>query len=239
MSPYLYGSTLLIQLHPLDNPIWSALNSLEKNKNQGNADVAYFSPEISPFAAVSEWNGASMQKLLNGLPKDRSFSTLIAHPIQFNESWEIIFELMLFQMICTEPFFVEKNGLDIRKLSDEHIPEMLELTALTKPGPFLQRTIDFGNYHGVFENNRLVSMAGERLHLEKFTEISAVCTHPNALGKSYAAVLMSIILKQILQSGRTAFLHVRNDNMRAIKMYERLGFKHRADIFFTVFKPIQ
>lgn len=226
-------------MHPLDNPIWSALNTQEKNKNLGNDEVGYFSADVSPFVALPQWNKDSMLKLFNELPKGRSYSTTITKKIKFDASWEVIFEIILFQMICKKPVYFEKNGLDIRELSEEHIPEMLTLTSLTKPGPFLNRTIDFGNYYGVFENNRLVSMAGERLHLEKYSEISAVCTHPEALGKGYAAALMSIILKQIVQSGKAAFLHVRNDNNRAIKTYERLGFKRRSDMLFTAFKPLK
>jgi ribosomal protein S18 acetylase RimI-like enzyme len=112
---------------------------------------------------------------------------------------------------------------------------MLALTALTKPGPFGDRTIEFGNYWGIFEEGKLVAMSGERLHLKDHTEISAVCTHPNALGKGYGSILVSLIAEKIIKEHKTPILHVRSDNERAITMYERLGFSIRSDIYFAVF----
>jgi hypothetical protein len=43
------------------------------------------------------------------------------------------------------------------------VPEMLDLTARTKPGPFLPRTFELGTYLGIRRDGRLVAMAGERL----------------------------------------------------------------------------
>src|SRR5690242_14339119 len=40
------------------------------------------------------------------------------------------------------------------------VPEMLELTARTKPGPFLPRTGELGTYLGIRRDGRLVAMAG-------------------------------------------------------------------------------
>ena len=79
-------------------------------------------------------------------------------------------------------------------------------------------------------------MAGERLHLTDYTEISAVCTDPDHTGKGYAAFLVSFLADQMLKKGKKPFLHVKHDNQRAINMYQRLGFLHRSDMYFTVFK---
>ena len=108
-------------------------------------------------------------------------------------------------------------------LGTEHISQMVELAALTKPGPFGTGTINFGYYHGIFENEKLVAMTGQRLHTGNYTEISAVCTHPEHTGKGYAYTLMQQQLQLILQQGQQPFLHVREDNERAIALYLRLG----------------
>lgn len=226
-------------MHPLDNPIWNALNSEDKNKNQGNETVAIFFPEISPFVGMENWNAISQQKLYDQLPISRSCSTLIAQPFILEDYWELIFSLSLYQLVVTslKPF----NGkyAQIQRLGEDNIPAMLELTALTKPGPFTQRTIDFGNYVGIFDNKQLVAMAGERLHLTQYTEVSAVCTHPDYVGKGYAALLVHHLTKQILGTGKSAFLHVRQDNDRAIQLYQGLGFEIRSEMYFAVMKPKQ
>ena len=116
---------------------------------------------------------------------------------------------------------------------------MLELTALTKPGPFGTRTHELGAYLGIRASGRLVAMAGERLKVPGFTEISAVCTHPEHTGKSYARVLMSKIIERIRARGETPFLHVRQDNTRAIAVYESLGFQTRKLLHFAVLRRVK
>ncbi|MEI8073878.1 MAG: GNAT family N-acetyltransferase [Bacteroidota bacterium] len=224
-------------MHPLDNPIWHALQSVDKNKNQGDEESLFFFPEISPFVGLKDWDSSSLQKLFDILPAGRTLSTLIANPFVLNDQWELIFSLTLFQMVCTQQKTFKSSDLPLEPLSDEHIPQMIDLTALTKPGPFVQRTIDFGNYFGVFENDQLVAMAGERLHLADYTEVSAVCTHPAYLGKGYAVALVHYLTEQILATGKTAFLHVRQDNERAIQLYQGLGYEIRTEMYFAVIKP--
>jgi predicted GNAT family acetyltransferase len=101
---------------------------------------------------------------------------------------------------------------------------MIDLATLTKPGPFGKRTIEFGHYFGIFENDKLAAMTGQRMHAENYTEISAVCTHPDDTGKGYAFTLLQHQLQLIMHQGQQPFLHVREDNTRAIEIYQRLGF---------------
>ena len=115
-------------------------------------------------------------------------------------------------------------------------PEMIELTALTKPGPFGTRTHELGTYLGIRKDGKLVAMAGERLKVPGHTEVSAVCTHPEHTGKGYAAALMTEVMRRIRERGETPFLHVRQDNTRAIGVYKRLGFRERKLGHFAVLR---
>ena len=105
---------------------------------------------------------------------------------------------------------------------------MLALAQLTEPGPFGTRTRELGTFLGIRKEGKLVSMAGVRLHFPGFVEVSAVCTHPDHLGQGYAAELMLEVMARIRQGGEVPFLHVRQNNTRAIPIYERLGFKQRT-----------
>jgi len=150
---------------------------------------------------------------------------------------EFIVGAPLLQMVCDKPApFSSSNGHAILELGSSESPEMLELTALTKPGPFGTRTHELGTYLGIRDNGRLVAMAGERLKVPGYTEISAVCTHPEHTGKSYARLLMSEIVNRIRARGETPFLHVRQDNTRAIAVYESLGFQSRKLLHFAVLR---
>jgi predicted GNAT family acetyltransferase len=114
--------------------------------------------------------------------------------------------------------------------------EMIELTAMTKPGPFSTRTHELGTYLGIRKDGKLVAMAGERLKVPGHTEVSAVCTHPEHTGKGYAGDLMAEVMKRIRERGETPFLHVRQDNGRAIEVYKRLGFRQRKLGHFAVLR---
>jgi predicted GNAT family acetyltransferase len=119
-------------------------------------------------------------------------------------------------------------------LTNVHVPQMLALTKLTNPGPFAERTIDFGHYEGIFEGDKLVAMAGQRMHAFNYAEVSAVCTHPDHTGRGYARLLLLHQLQRIKAASDIPFLHVRYDNERAIKVYESLGFETRTEVYFYV-----
>ncbi len=224
------------QMETLDNPVWWALNSADRHFNQGNAIVGYFPTEVSPFAALPEWTDANQKILYQCLPADRSWSVMIKEPVVLSAQWELKFSTTLHQMVCKSLIPFHSDTIMHRQLTHADVTAMLSLTALTKPGPFMENTIAFGNYHGIFDEEELVAITGERLHLNTFTEISAVCTHPDYEGKGYGALLVTLVAEQIIQQGKTPFLHVKWDNQRAIKMYERLGFVLRSDMYFGVFK---
>ena len=118
----------------------------------------------------------------------------------------------------------------------EDAREMVELATLTKPGPFGLRTHELGTYVGIRCEGKLVAMAGERLKVLGYTEISAVCTHPDHTGKGYARVLMEEIMRGIGERGEIPFLHVRRDNTRAVALYERLGFGTRSTVHYAVLR---
>ena len=222
--------------HPLDNPVWNALSSKLNHFNLGNDLLKYFPPEVSPFIALKDWNEEDIQHLITYIPQNRSFSVLLHKEIRLPGSFEMIFKLPLYQMHSTnfKPYY--STEISIRPLTIADVPQMLSLTDLTKPGPFYQKTIEFGNYYGIFNEEELVAMAGERLQMDGYTEISAICTKPEHQGKGYAAHLFSQAAERILQNACIPFLHVRTDNLRAIELYKRSGFEIRTDIHFAVFK---
>ena len=115
------------------------------------------------------------------------------------------------------------------------VPAMIELATLTEPGPFRERTIELGNFYGIFESDRLLAMAGQRMRVPGFVEVSAVCTHPDARGRGYAGMVMSEVIRDIIAEGATPFLHAFADNP-AVRLYERLGFTHRRSFQLAVIK---
>jgi len=123
---------------------------------------------------------------------------------------------------------------DIVTLGAGDVPEMMALTKLTNPGPFAARTRELGTFLGVKVDGRLVAMAGERMKPGGYTEITAVCVHPDHRGRGYAQVLLGAIARQIAARGEIPFLHVFSDNDSAIALYRRQGMEIRRRLHVTV-----
>lgn len=209
----------------LENPVYNSLLSGDKHLSLGNEQVRYFDEEVSPFAGFAEDNKHGFSELYDLLPQGRRILYAIPSRIQEPKGWQLQHEIKGLQFVYEGSKKNEDEFLNILPLGEEHVDEMIELVKLTKPGPFGKRTINFGSYHGIFDQNKLVAMTGQRMHVGNYTELSAVCTHPDHLGKGYASSLMKHQLQIILNNGQQPFLHVRDDNDRAIAVYERLGFK--------------
>ena len=225
-------------LTPPDNPVWQALSSRQAHFNIGGNFLRFFPADVSPFVGMQHWDERDLPVLMNELPANRPFSVMITRKVPLPEGLEVVFTCPLYQMCCYQLVPMLSPTLSIRKLGYTDVSQMLSLTNRTKPGPFLERTIEMGHYYGVFDNGILVSMAGERLRLDGFTEISAICTEPSYLGRGYASVLTTHIAQSIFESGNIPFLHVKTDNTRAIDVYSRTGFEIRSEVYFAIFRKV-
>jgi ribosomal protein S18 acetylase RimI-like enzyme len=155
--------------------------------------------------------------------------------------WEWVGSAPLLEMVCENGGLHQErpdSAAEIIPLGAPEAAEMVELATLTKPGPFGLRTHELGTYVGIRCEGKLVAMAGERLKVPGYTEVSAVCTHPEYLGKGYAGALMTEVMRGIRERGEIPFLHVRKDNLRAVALYERLGFRTRSMPHYTLLRKM-
>ena len=227
--------------HILDNMIWNAITTGNKDIAIINDDVGCYLPEIAPFAGMKNFNDPNLKKLYEFIPANRSVAISSLNKMDHDESrWKLIQPMDITQMVYEHPVhtFTTKNSPLIVPLSDEHVPQMIELTALTRPGPFLQHTIRFKNYFGIFIEDRLAAMTGQRMHPRPYMEVSAVCTHPDFRGLGYAKALMLHVMKLILDNSFTPFLHVLSNNINAIELYKTIGFRTRKQIFVDVIRRL-
>jgi ribosomal protein S18 acetylase RimI-like enzyme len=220
----------------LYNPVFNALLSGDTHLALGSGKVRYFNEELSPFAGFEDGYDKGFEELYQLLPTGRKIIYAIPEIIKEPRGWEVKIEMKGLQFVFKEGKRPATPSIKPVALSNNNITEMMQLAALTKPGPFGRRTIEFGQYYGFFENEKLIAMTGQRLHVGNYTEISAVCTHPDHLGKGLATALLLHQLELILSQGQKAFLHVRADNGRAIEVYERLGFQVSRSMNFYFLK---
>lgn len=216
-------------MHPLDNVIWNALTTRQAEFAETHQHARRFVPEVTSLAGFREPTAEGYESL-GGLVNGRgTIALFLEEPFQAREGWELAGSAPLLQMVCENGHVkaVSDSEHTLIELGEADSAEMIELTGLTKPGPFNKRTHELGTYLGIRKDGKLVAMAGERLKVPGFTEVSAVCTHPEHTGRGYARVLMMEVMRRIRFRGEIPFLHVREDNARAIGLYERIGFARR------------
>ena len=229
-----------------DNPVWNALISGNKNMAEGTDLVKSFPADVAPFVGLAATDADCFHALDELIPAHRVVAVVTPEEIEIPGPWKHILRTQLYQMIApaadpagaihttTRPAASPK----LTPLHSKHIPAMLSLTRLTNPGPFYNRTIEFGNYHGIFAGDQLVAMAGQRMHPGKYIEVSAVCTHPDHLGHGYATDLILHLATLIRAQSAIPFLHVRTDNAGAIKLYKKLGFSIHQQVTIHILQKL-
>jgi ribosomal protein S18 acetylase RimI-like enzyme len=216
-------------VHPLDNPIWSSLTTKHARLAVTKELAARYPAQIAPFAGVSTPDAPALSQL-ESLVNGGESVYLVGVAPEFGAGWRVEAKLEIPQLVCTSPTVV-RPGPEPVVLTEANRSDMLALTALVFPGFFRARTIEMGRYYGIYHGRVLAAMAGERMHLDGYQEISAVCTHPEFLGRGYAQRLVAMICNQILERGVQPFLHVHRDNARALSLYEHVGFRQRSEVW--------
>ena len=143
--------------------------------------------------------------------------------------WRVDVDARMWLMVFDGSAPAEDPAPEAVPLGRDHVPRMLALASLTRPGPFGPRNVEMGEYYGVLDGGRLVAMAGERMHAGGYREVSAVCTDPGEQGRGHARRLTQKLLRLQGSRGQTPFLHVMSHNDRALAMYERMGFRRHRE----------
>lgn len=217
--------------HILDRPVWSALSTRQSQVAIGGAGARRFVPEVGPLAAACDDDPKSLAALGELISPGGALILLQADPIVLPLGVEVVTASTGVQMIF-ERFgsIPDEFGVRVERLSEEDGPAMVALAALTKPGPFERGTPRLGEFWGIKENGELLAMAGERMKQPGYTEVSGVCTHPNARGRGFARILSTLVAQRIVGRGETPYLHSYAANTPAIRLYELIGFRARCSM---------
>jgi ribosomal protein S18 acetylase RimI-like enzyme len=218
----------------LDNIVWHALSGPQRRFSSGGDAARRYASGFSPIVGFADQARPDFDALRPHCAEGEHFYcdgwTGAAPP-----GWSIDAETTMFKMVWDAPAPARDEAPDAVALGAAHAQQAFDLAMLTKPGPFGPRTIELGDYLGVFDGDRLVAMAGERMQAGALREISGVCTHPEFQGRGHARRLMLALVARQLARGETPFLHVMRENAGARRLYERMGFAvHRESVVRVV-----
>ncbi|MCO8270323.1 GNAT family N-acetyltransferase [Actinoplanes sp. TRM 88003] len=217
----------------LDNPVWTALLH-DSSRAEVRGRAARYLPDVSPFVAVAGAADPAAWADLAELTGPGAEVWMPAAPVGAGPGWERTGGGVGLQL--TGEDLAAAADPEAVLLTEADVPEMLDLVARTRPGPFGPRTRELGTYLGFRREGALVAMAGERMRPPGWSEISAVCTDPAFRGQGLANRLVRAVAAAIRERGDTPFLHVAGSNPDAIRLYRAMGFRHRRDINFHAYR---
>ncbi|MCB1553369.1 MAG: GNAT family N-acetyltransferase [Xanthomonadales bacterium] len=229
--------------HPLDNPFWTSLRTVHRALALGDDVACRYPAEFAPFVGVANHDDPEHRD--DGEGHDERVAAALRHLVAPGETVLALgvlprapdgFRLEAFadlaQMVCDAPVEIP-DGPEIVVLDDRHREDVLALTALVYPHYFRSRTMELGRYFGIYRDGRLAAMIGERLGTGFDREMSAICTHPDFLGRGYARRLTAMLVHRTQAEGRRPCLHVAQTNSRAVQLYAQLGFRLRCHLPFA------
>ena len=143
----------------------------------------------------------------------------------------------------TTTFLVMKTGSDTFTPTIKHAVKKLETEDLNETSKSLseelknlvQNAINRGFAYGGYENGLLVSCATISEYLEDVALIRGVFTVPSMRGQGLSTSVCSALVEESIKLGKTPMLWVSKDNLPALKLYEKLGFK-QTGIVLKCFK---
>lgn len=207
----------------LGNVFWHALTGEQAQIAEGEGAARRFARGFSPMLGFADQRDPDFAALAPYCdPGERAYVQGWAGVAP--DGWQIDVDASMFLMTFKGERPARDEAPDAIPLHAGNVEEAVALATLTNPGPFGPRTLEMGDYFGLFEDGRLIAMAGERMHAGRYREVSGVCTHPDYQGRGLARRLTLKVLRLQMQRGQVPFLHVMSHNTSAHGLYQRMGF---------------
>lgn len=217
----------------LKNPIKSALINDQKRFSLSKGKAYRYCADIAPFAALDVITIEALSNLAELMIEEEKVLLFTEEQIPKTNIFDIVLTAGGIQMLVTKDIPYIEPIVSFIPLTEADIPEILELIKLTKPGPFVSRTLDMGKYIGIRNNGQLIAMAGERMQFSPYVEISAVCVHPDFRGCRYAQLLVEELMRQCKINDKIPLLHAFSSNQTAINLYHKMGFTINRQFYVT------
>lgn len=213
----------------LDNPVWFSITEKHTQQAIDYGNIKIYHPDFTPFGAFI--NEEDTAKAIEAYSKLAPSFFMVGDKPKMPSSLKPAIKYVGLQMIIRHKINhpITEN---IIELNESHYNELMDLVDVAYPDFFKPKTNTLGRYFGIFKNEKLVAITGERMQTEHFTEISGVITHPDHVGNGYAKQLVTHTANTIFKDNKTPFLHVDQTNLGPINLYKKLGFKIRRKLEF-------
>jgi ribosomal protein S18 acetylase RimI-like enzyme len=226
--------------HVLDDMVWHALTGPQADlaATAGDGLAHRYRDDIAPFCGVEHLDERGWAALAE-LVGPRGTAVFLRGEVEPTPTgWHELLREPATQYVAgelTEP--PAKASREVVELTASDSPDMVALAAATEPGPFGPNSHLTGRWFGIRREGRLVAMAGERIRVEGYGEVSGVCVDPAVRGEGLGGVVTLAAAHGIQERGDRAMLHVRDGNDGAHRLYRRIGFEVRRAVTVAVLRP--
>jgi len=219
-----------MEINKLDNPAWYSLSETHKDFAVEHSGVKFYQPDYCPFGGLLDLNktGTGIEEYAS---MTENFFIVGTKPV-LSDKVVLMNELVCNQMVLKKNISIKAAEPITELRTERHKTDLFELVNLIQPGYFKIKTSDLGSYYGIYKEGRLIAVAGERMKMNGYTELSAIITHPKHTGRGYAKQLIAHAVDKVQLEGNIPYLHVAHNNAGAIGLYEKLGFSTRREISF-------
>ncbi len=223
--------------HVLDDIAWHALSGPQSHLAVSAAGgvARRYRDEIGPFCGVERLDGHGWEALAE-LVGARGVAVFLRGAVEAPpQGWTELLREEASQWVAGD-LVDPLAGHDVVELGAADSPEMVRLAAETEPGPFGTESHLTGRWFGVRREGRLVAMAGERMRVPGWGEVSGVCVDVSVRGEGLGAVVTVAAAHAIAARGDRPILHVRQGNEGAGRLYSRIGFVVRRPVVVAVLR---
>jgi len=133
------------------------------------------------------------------------------------------------------------DDLEIQRLDMDHKRKLLDLYERSYPDNYFDgRMLETGKYFGCIINGEIVCVSGVHVHSDeyKISVLGNITTRPEYRGRGLATIVTAKLVNELGAGGNMVALNVKNDNIAAIKCYERLGFEIYCEYEESLFTRI-
>lgn len=222
----------------LDDVTWHALTGPHAHLAESSSDglALRYRDGITPFCGVGTLD-ASGWRALGELVGPDGVAVLLRGQVEPTpDGWTEVVREPATQYVAADLPDAPATVDEVVELTAADSPDMVRLVAETEPGPFGPNSHLTGRWFGVRREGRLVAMAGERMRVPGYGEVSAVCVDPSARGSGLGAVVTLAAARGIEQRGDRPMLHVRDGNDAAHRLYLRTGFAVRRTVAVVILR---
>jgi GNAT superfamily N-acetyltransferase len=208
------------------NPVLTALRTSHSRFAISSGEAVRYPPAVTPFAAIASPTTEALRDLRTLLaPEENVWVAALGDADATAAGLIVGTTLDVLQMVLPVGVEIPPPSPAILRLNCTQAFEMVALTDIAFPSFFRPRTCEMGEYFGIYSEDQLVAMGGERFVFPGYSEMSGICTHPAHRGRGHAARMLWHLGYIHRQTGVVSWLHVTATNLPAVHLYRKLGFE--------------